>query len=108
MILFRIRASNEWAPIQTVSKAGFITGLSVPLVPVFALALVTKTYIRCNCRVYTFADGLLLLSFNEEFNLVLGLGEILRITAWIGWSNSYGNDSGKCWQATPMVTKSTL
>ena len=71
----------------TVSKAGFITGLSVPLVPVFAFLLLRQkpTHGAIVGFVLSFI-GLFLLSFNDKFNLVFGFGEILILGAAIAFA----------------------
>jgi len=62
----------------TVSKAGFITGLYVPLVPVFAFfVLRQRPALGAIVGVVLSLLGLTLLSINKEFNLALGFGEML-------------------------------
>jgi drug/metabolite transporter (DMT)-like permease len=62
----------------TVSKAGFITGLYVPLVPVFSfIFLRQKPALGAIVGVAFSLLGLALLSITNSFNLVFGLGEVL-------------------------------
>lgn len=62
----------------TVSKAGFITGLYVPLVPVFSfIFLRQKPTLSAIVAVVLSLIGLTLLSVTNQFNLVFGLGELL-------------------------------
>src|SRR5215831_15092548 len=62
----------------TVSKAGFITGLYVPLVPVFAFfVLRQRPALGAIVGVALSLLGLTLLSVNSQFNLTFGFGEIL-------------------------------
>jgi len=71
----------------TVSKAGFITGLSVPLVPVFAFLLLRQKPTQGAIVGFVLSlTGLLLLSFNDKFNLVFGFGEILILGAAIAFA----------------------
>ncbi len=64
----------------TVSKAGFLTGLYVPLVPVFSFLLLRqKPTLGAIIGVVSSLLGLILLSVNSTFNLVLGLGEMLLL-----------------------------
>ena len=66
----------------TVSKAGFITGLSVPLVPVFAFLLLRQRPTQGAIVGFVLSlTGLFLLSFNDKFNLAFGLGEMLILGA---------------------------
>ncbi len=64
----------------TVSKAGFLTGLYVPQVPLLSFLLLRQrptfgAIIGVVCSLI----GLILLSVNSTFNLVFGLGEILLL-----------------------------
>ena len=53
----------------TVSKAGFITGLSIPLVPVFAYLLLRQKPTQGAIVGFVLSlTGLFLLSFNDKFN----------------------------------------
>lgn len=62
----------------TVSKAGFITGLYVPLVPLFAFfVLRQRPTLGAIVGVVLSLLGLTLLSVNNQFNLTFGFGEIL-------------------------------
>ena len=71
----------------TVSKAGFITGLSIPLVPVFAFLLLRQKPTQGAIVGFVLSlTGLFLLSFNDKFNLVFGLGEILILGAAIAFA----------------------
>ncbi len=61
-----------------VSKAGFITGMSVPLVPVFSFFILRqKPALKAILGIALSIIGLALLSINNEFNFVFGLGETL-------------------------------
>jgi drug/metabolite transporter (DMT)-like permease len=71
----------------TVSKAGFITGLSIPLVPVFAFLLLRQKPTRGAIVGFVLSlTGLFLFSFNDRFNLVFGFGEILILGAAIAFA----------------------
>lgn len=64
----------------TVSKAGFLTGLYVPQVPLLSFLLLRQrptfgAIIGVVCSLF----GLILLSVNSTFNLVFGLGEVLLL-----------------------------
>ena len=64
----------------TVSKAGFITGLYVPLVPLFSfLFLRQRPKMKAIVGVILSVVGLCLLSINNTFNLVFGIGEALLL-----------------------------
>ena len=71
----------------TVSKAGFITGLNVPLIPVFMFLLLRQRASRGAVAgiVLSFA-GLFLLSFNNQFTLSIGIGELLIFGAAIAFA----------------------
>jgi len=62
------------------SKVGFITALYVPVVPVLAVLMLRQwpTFGAVIGVILSFA-GLVLLTVNEQFNLALGLGELLAI-----------------------------
>jgi drug/metabolite transporter (DMT)-like permease len=71
----------------TVSKAGFITGLYVPLVPVFSLLLLRQRPTQgAVVGIILSLTGLFLLSFNNTFNLSFGLGETLILGAAIAFA----------------------
>jgi drug/metabolite transporter (DMT)-like permease len=71
----------------TVSKAGFITGLYVPLVPVFAFLLLRqKPTLGAIVGFVLSLTGLFLLSSNDKFNLEFGLGEVLILGAAIAFA----------------------
>jgi drug/metabolite transporter (DMT)-like permease len=71
----------------TVSKAGFITGLSIPLVPLFAFLLLRQKPTQGAIAGFVLSlTGLFLLSFNDKFNLVFGLGELLILGAAIAFA----------------------
>ncbi len=62
------------------SKAAFITGLYIPLVPVFSIIFLRNRLSKeAMIGVVLSALGLLLLSINKDFNLVFGLGELLLL-----------------------------
>ncbi|MDQ6643443.1 MAG: DMT family transporter [Chloroflexota bacterium] len=62
----------------TVSKAGFITGMYVPLVPLFSfLFLRQRPTLKALVGVALSVIGLCLLSLNNQFNLEFGVGEAL-------------------------------
>lgn len=62
----------------SVSKAGFITGLYVPLVPLFALLLLRQRIARTGILGIALSVlGLFLLSLNRQFSLAFGPGEWL-------------------------------
>lgn len=62
----------------TVSKAGFITGMYVPLVPLFSfLFLRQRPTVKAMVGVTLSVIGLCLLSINNQFNLDFGVGEAL-------------------------------
>ena len=64
----------------TVSKAGFITGLYVPLVPLFSfLFLRQRPTIKAIAGVILSVVGLCLLSINNTLNLAFGVGEALLL-----------------------------
>lgn len=62
----------------TSSKAGFITGLYVPLVPVFSWLILRQKPTRgAVIGIGLSVIGLILLSINNQFNFEFGLGEAL-------------------------------
>ena len=64
----------------TVSKSGFITGLYVPLVPLFAVFVLRQWPTRLAAvAVAMSAIGLTLLSITDDFNFDFGLGEFLTL-----------------------------
>jgi drug/metabolite transporter (DMT)-like permease len=69
----------------TVSKAGFITGLYIPLVPLFSLVLLRqRPRMAAIVGVVLSFIGLGLLSVNNQFNLSIGLGELLILGCAVG------------------------
>ena len=63
-----------------VSKAGFLTGLYVPLVPLFSFLLLRqRPTLGAMIGVVLSLLGLVLLSVNTHFNLALGRGELLLL-----------------------------
>lgn len=71
----------------TVSKAGFITGLNVPLIPVFMFLLLRQKSARGAVVgiILSFA-GLFLLSFNNQLTLSVGIGELFIFGAAIAFA----------------------
>jgi drug/metabolite transporter (DMT)-like permease len=62
----------------TVSKAGFITGMYIPLVPLFSFLFLRQgPTLKAIVGVAFSVVGLCLLSINNSFNLVFGVGEAL-------------------------------
>src|SRR5690348_6355021 len=62
----------------SVSKAGFITGLNVPLIPVFMFLLLRQKASRgAVIGIILSFTGLFLLSFNNHLTLSIGIGELL-------------------------------
>jgi len=71
----------------TVSKAGFITGLNVPLIPVFMFLLLRHKASRKAVLGILFSFlGLFLLSFNNQLTLSIGIGEVLILGAAIAFA----------------------
>lgn len=71
----------------TVSKAGFITGLNVPLVPVFMFLLLRQKASRgAVAGIIISFTGLFLLSFNNHLTPSLGMGELLIFGAAIAFA----------------------
>ncbi|MGH2495831.1 MAG: DMT family transporter [Ktedonobacteraceae bacterium] len=71
----------------TVSKAGFITGLNVPLIPVFMfLFLRQKSSRGAVIGILLSFAGLFLLSFNNQLTLSIGVGELLIFGAAIAFA----------------------
>lgn len=71
----------------TVSKAGFITGLYIPLVPVFAFLLLRQKPTQGAFVGFALSlAGLFLISFNDKFNLTFGLGETLILGGAIAFA----------------------
>ena len=63
-----------------VSKAGFLTGLYVPLVPLFSFLLLRqRPTLGAMIGVVLSLLGLVLLSVNNHFSLVFGRGELLLL-----------------------------
>ncbi|HEU0000024.1 MAG TPA: DMT family transporter [Ktedonobacteraceae bacterium] len=71
----------------TVSKAGFITGLNVPLIPIFMFLLLRQKSPRGAVVgiVLSFA-GLFFLSFNNQLTLSVGIGELLIFGAAVAFA----------------------
>ncbi len=71
----------------TVSKAGFITGLNVPLVPVFMFLLLRQKASRGAVAgiVLSFV-GLFLLSLSNQLTLSIGVGELLIFGAAVAFA----------------------
>lgn len=88
MILFTAYAlQTTGLQYTTVSKAGFITGLYVPLVPVFAYLLLRQKPTQGAIVGFVLSlTGLFLLSFNDKFYFVFGFGEILILGAAIAFA----------------------
>lgn len=88
MILFTAYAlQTTGLQYTTVSKAGFITGLYVPLVPVFAFLLLRQKPKQGAIVGFALSlTGLFLISFNDQFNLTFGLGETLILGAAIAFA----------------------
>lgn len=64
----------------TVSKAGFLTGLYVPQVPLLSFLLLRqRPTLGAIIGVVCSLIGLILLSVNSTFNLVFGRGEVLLL-----------------------------
>ena len=71
----------------TVSKAGFLTGLYVPLVPLFALLFLRQRVPgMAVLGVALSVIGLLLLSLSPQFNLVFGKGEVLILCCAVAFA----------------------
>lgn len=71
----------------TVSKAGFITGLYVPLVPLFSLLFLRQRIsLMAGSGILLAVLGLFLLSINEQFNLIFGPGEWLLLTSAVAFA----------------------
>ncbi len=63
-----------------VSKAGFLTGMYVPLVPLLSLLLLRQRIaMTAWVGVFLSLGGLLLLSVNQQFSLTMGPGEVLLL-----------------------------
>jgi drug/metabolite transporter (DMT)-like permease len=88
MILFTAYALQTIGlQYTTVSKAGFITGLYLPLVPVFAFLLLRQKPTQGAIVGFALSlTGLFLISFNDKFNLTFGLGETLILGAAIAFA----------------------
>ena len=71
----------------TVSKAGFITGLNVPLIPIFMFFFLRQKAARGAIVgiILSFA-GLFLLSFNNQLTLSVGVGELLIFGAAVAFA----------------------
>jgi drug/metabolite transporter (DMT)-like permease len=71
----------------TVSKAGFITGLNVPLIPVFMFVLLRQKASRgAVIGILLSFVGLFLLSLNNQLTLSIGVGEVLIFGAAIAFA----------------------
>ncbi len=71
----------------TVSKAGFITGLNVPLIPVFMFLLLRQKASRgAVAGIIISFVGLFLLSFNNRLTPSIGIGELLIFGAAIAFA----------------------
>src|ERR1700730_7031080 len=71
----------------TVSKAGFITGLNVPLIPVFMFLLLRQKASRgAVVGILLSFVGLFLLSINNQLTLSIGIGEVLIFGAAIAFA----------------------
>ena len=71
----------------TVSKAGFITGLYVPLVPLFFfIFLRQRPALTAIIGVICSFAGLFSLSLNNQFSLSFGIGELLILGAAIAFA----------------------
>lgn len=71
----------------SVSKAGFITGLYVPLVPLFSLFLLRQRVPgTAVVGMVLSVIGLFLLALNRQFNLSFGPGEWLILCGAIGFA----------------------
>jgi drug/metabolite transporter (DMT)-like permease len=71
----------------TTSKSGFITGLYVPLVSVFSFLLLRqKQTLGAIVGVVICLIGLILLSVNNHFDFVFGLGEALTLGCAIAFA----------------------
>lgn len=71
----------------SVSKTGFITGLYVPLVPLFSLFLLRQRVPRTAIvGMMLSVIGLLLLALNRQFNLSFGPGEWLIVCCAIAFA----------------------
>jgi drug/metabolite transporter (DMT)-like permease len=71
----------------TVSKAGFITGLNVPLIPVFMFLLLRQKATRgAVVGILLSFVGLFLLSLNNQLTLSIGVGELLIFGAAIAFA----------------------
>src|SRR5690242_14160832 len=71
----------------SVSKAGFITGLNVPLIPVFMFLLLRQKASRgAVAGIIISFTGLFLLSFNNHLTPSLGIGELLISVATIAFA----------------------
>lgn len=71
----------------SVSKAGFITGLNVPLIPVFLFLLLRQKASRgAVAGIILSFIGLFLLSFNNHLTPSIGVGELLIFGAAIAFA----------------------
>lgn len=71
----------------TVSKAGFITGLYVPLVPILSFILLRqRPALEAVVGILLSVIGLILLSVDNTFNLAFSLGELLVLGCAFGFA----------------------
>lgn len=71
----------------TVSKTGFITGLNVPLIPIFAFIFLRQrpAFTALIGIVLSFL-GLMLISLNDQFSVSLGPGELLILGSAVAFA----------------------
>ncbi|MFL5659917.1 MAG: DMT family transporter [Ktedonobacteraceae bacterium] len=70
-----------------VSKAGFITGMSVPLVPIFSFFFLRqKPALAAIMGITLSIIGLTLISIDNEFNFVFGSGEVLILCCAVAFA----------------------
>jgi drug/metabolite transporter (DMT)-like permease len=70
-----------------VSKAGFITGMSVPLVPIFSFFFLRqKPALAAIVGITLSIIGLTLISIDNEFNFVFGSGEVLILCCAVAFA----------------------
>lgn len=88
LLLFAGYASQTTGlQFTTVSKAGFITGLYVPLVPIFFFLFLRQRPARAAIAGVALSFlGLFLLSVNDRFSLSIGIGEALIFVAAVAFA----------------------